>query len=244
VNPPLNLYQTAIAQPGRGPLFWMLLALLVTFALTRIVTRRIRAGSATLKNWQVGGLHVHHQVFGLMLILVSGCLEFAYRPPAPWIDVLGALFGIGMSLTLDEFALLLYLDDVYWSPEGRRSIDAVFLAAVLTALLLVGVTPLDLSGLQHELLASIALVLVVNLVVVTICFLKGKPVLGIVGLLVPVVALIGSIRLAKPTSPWAAWRYPPDSARRRKAARRFGAPYQARWNWLRDLVGGAPNPLP
>ena len=55
-------------------------------------------------------------------------------------------------------------------------------------------------------LASIALVFVVNLDVVVICFLKSKPALGIIGPLIPAVALIGSIRLAKPRSLWAAWR--------------------------------------
>ena len=64
----------------------------------------------------------------MILMIVSGGLEFAYRPELVWNDVLGALFGIGISLTLDEFALWLSLNDVYWTPEGRKSIDAVFIA--------------------------------------------------------------------------------------------------------------------
>jgi hypothetical protein len=237
----LSLYETAIEHAGRGPLFWMLVALLVTFVATRAVTRRIRAGSTGLKNWQIGGVHVHHQVFGVLAVIVSGSLEFAYRPASPWSDMLGAVFGAGVSLTLDEFALWLHLDDVYWSPQGRKSIDAVFVAIVLTALLLVGVTPLDLSEPLHEVLASVALALLLNLGLIAVCFLKGKPIVAIVGFLIPTVALVGSLRLAKPGSQWAAWRYPAGSGKRTRSERRFGPRYQARWNRVRDLVGGAPD---
>ena len=237
----MDFYEDSIQQAGRGPLFWMLIAMLITFLVTRVVTRRIRAGSRGLKNWNLGGVHVHHQVFGVLTILVAGCLEFAYQPPAPWSNVLGAFFGVGVSLTLDEFALWLHLDDVYWSPEGRKSIDAVFIAFLITGLLLVGITPFDLQSAPHELLATLAVSIVLNLTLTVITLLKAKPVLGTIGLLVPTVAAIGALRLAKPSSPWAAWRYPKGSAKRARAERRFGPGYQARWNRIRDLIGGAPD---
>jgi hypothetical protein len=232
-----------VEQASRLPLFWMLIAMLVTFVGTRVVTRRIRAGSKGLKNWTIRGIHVHHQVFGVLIMLVSGCLEFAYTPGALGSSMLAALFGVGASLTLDEFALWLHLDDVYWSPEGRKSIDAVFIAILITGLLLVGFTPLDLSGVQHQLLASLAVGVGINLLLTVTCFLKGKPVVGLVGLLVPTVALIGALRLGKPNSQWASWRYSPSSRKRSRAERRFGPAYEARWNRLRDLVGGAPDRL-
>ena len=53
-----------------------------------------------------------------------------------WIEVLAALFGVGAALALDEFALWLHLEDVYWSEEGKKSIDAVMLAAVFGLVLL------------------------------------------------------------------------------------------------------------
>jgi hypothetical protein len=237
----MNFYRSLIEQPGKGPLFCMLVALLVTFLATRVITRRIRAGSKALGNWHVGGVHVHHQVFGIIAVLISGGLEFTYRPAVPWSEVLAAIFGFGVSLTLDEFALWLHLDDVYWTPEGRKSVDAVFVAAVICALMLVGVTPLDLSGLQHEVLVAVAALLLVNLGPVVLALLKGKPIAGITGLFLPLVAIIAAIRLAKPRSQWAAWRYGKGSAKRARAERRFGPGYQARWNRLRDLVGGAPD---
>ena len=65
-----------------------------------------------------GGLHIHHLVFGIVLMMVAGFLGFAIQPDSPWLEILAGLFGIGVGLTLDEFALWLYLEDVYWSEEG------------------------------------------------------------------------------------------------------------------------------
>ena len=237
----MTLYFELFQKPGKGPLLAMLIALLVTFLVTRVITRRIRAGSTGLKNWQIGGVHVHHQVFGIVAVLISGGLEFSYRPAQPWSEALAAAFGAGVSLTLDEFALWLHLDDVYWTAEGRKSVDAVFIAVMICALMLVGVTPLDVSSFAHEVLAAVAFLLLLNLALVVLALLKGKPIAGIAGLFVPTVAIVAAIRLAKPHSQWAAWRYPEGSARRARAERRFGPRYQARWNRLRDLVGGAPN---
>jgi hypothetical protein len=234
-------YVDLIGAQGRGPLFWLFVSLLLTFAATRVVTRRIRRGSTSMKNWNVGGVHVHHQVFGIIAMLVAGCLEFGYRPGSPWGDLLGALFGFGAALTLDEFALWLYLDDVYWTPAGRRSIDAVFVVVLITGLLLVRITPVDLSGPGYLLFVSLSATLVVVLVPAAVAALKGKPFAAIAGIFLWPVVVVAALRLAKPTSPWARWRYRPGSARLARAERRFGAAYQARWNRLRDLVGGRPS---
>jgi hypothetical protein len=61
--------------------------------------------------------------------MVSGFLNFVLEPGSPGEEVLAALFGVGAGLTLDEFALWIHLEDVYWSSEGRSSIDAVVVAA-------------------------------------------------------------------------------------------------------------------
>lgn len=116
----VDVYGDLVARTDRGPLFWLFLSLLLTFLVTRFVTRWIRAGSTGLKNRNVGGVHIHHQVFGIIAVLLAGCLEFTYRPASPWSDVLGAVYGAGVALTLDEFALWLYMDDVYWTEAGRR----------------------------------------------------------------------------------------------------------------------------
>jgi hypothetical protein len=74
-------------------------------------------------------------VWGIVLILLSGFLNFVLAPSSPGSEILAALFGIGAGLTLDEFALWVHLEDVYWSKEGRSSIDAVVVAALLGGLI-------------------------------------------------------------------------------------------------------------
>jgi hypothetical protein len=237
----MSTFLSTVESSGRAPIFWMLVALVVTFMATRIVTRRIRAGSTALRNWNVGGVHLHHQVFGVIVVMVCGCLEFAYRPPAPWVELTAAGFGAGVSLTLDEFALWLHLDDVYWTPQGRASIDAVFCAIAITGLLLLGATPLDISAPQPGGWRLVVTVVVINLVLITITALKGKPILAVVAIAVPTLAIFTALRLAKPGSVWANRRYRSGSKKLERAESRFGPRYVARWNRLRDLIGGAPS---
>ena len=116
---------------------------------------------------------------------------------------------------LDEFALILHLRDVYWANEGRLSIDAVFVAAGVTALLLLGASPVgvksvaDYHGLPGSAgaMATLTLTVVVFFLLAAITLLKGKIWTGLFGLFVPPLFLVGAIRLARPTSPWARWRY-------------------------------------
>jgi hypothetical protein len=69
------------------------------------------------------GLHVHHLVFGIVLLLCTG-FALALQPPSPWLEILAAGFGIGAGLTLDEYAAWLRLEDVKLdgggTPFGRR----------------------------------------------------------------------------------------------------------------------------
>src|SRR6476469_8540371 len=128
----------------------MLIAFVVTFAVTRVITNLIRRGRGPFRDMSVGGVHIHHQVGGIFLLLGVGTVELAYRPASPWLEVLAVLFGVGAALTLDEFALWLRLDDVYWGPEGRRSVDAVLLATLVGLLLLVGLSPVDQDSSDGE----------------------------------------------------------------------------------------------
>jgi hypothetical protein len=75
-----------------------------------------------------------------------------------------------------------------------------------------------------------------------ICLLKGKVMTAVIGIVIGVVALIGAIRLAKPGSWWALRRYAARPRRASRAARRYDQRGMERWNWLRDLVAGAPSP--
>jgi hypothetical protein len=217
---------------------WMLASFLLTFLATRSITRAIRRGTGPFQDASVGGVHLHHEVYGIFLLLGTGTAEIAYRPGAPWTFVLAVLFGVGAALTLDEFALWLHLEDVYWTREGRSSVDAVLVALVVGGLLLVGANPFDADRAGSEL--GIAVTVVVNLVFALVAIVKGRVVLGVVGVFVPVVAIGGAVRLARPGSPWARRRYRPGSGRLRRAAARFPPGRRTRWDALVDLFAVAP----
>ena len=233
-------FTVALTSADHGVATWMLLAFVVTFVLTRLITRLIRAGRGPFHDMAVGGTHVHHEVYGIIAMLVSGAVEFAYRPQTPGAQILGALFGAGAALTLDEFALWLHLEDVYWSSEGRKSVDAVFVAAAAGLFLLIGGNPFSNPDGQSHLVFGLALA--VNLLLCLGSILKGKTTFGIIGLFVPFLALIGCLRLAKPRSPWARWRYPPDSRSARRSQQRYPPGRHTRLDSLKDFFGGTPQP--
>ncbi|WP_164699708.1 hypothetical protein [Modestobacter sp. KNN46-3] len=230
------------ALTGRRELVaWLVLGFLVTFLLTRFVTHAIRSGRGPFRDASVGGVHVHHEVYGIFLLLLTGTVEFAYRPAGAWGDLLAVLFGAGAALTLDEFALWLHLQDVYWSREGRSSVDAVLIAAVVGVLLLIGANPLDADGSGGE--GVLTLTVLVNLCFAVVAILKGRVVLGVVGVFVPLVAAVASVRLARPTSPWARRRYRPGSRRAARSRRRFPPGRRNHWDALVDLFAAVP-PVP
>ena len=90
---------------------------------------------------ELGGRHIHHLVWGILLLLASGYAGVAeYGTSSDSLSILvsrliALSYGIGAALTLDEFALWLNLDAAaYWSREGRESIDAVVLFGALLAI--------------------------------------------------------------------------------------------------------------
>jgi hypothetical protein len=239
-------YQRYLVDTGRAAMLWLLLGFVVTYAVTRWVTLRIRARAksdagqqaAAVKDVYIGGVHVHHQVWGILLVLVTGMLQFRFSPSSPWQEVLSALFGAGAALALDEFALWLYLEDVYWTDEGRKSIDAVMVAGVVGLALLASTSPFGVEGgsVQAQGLLVTSIGVVVHITYTMICLLKGKLATGLIGLPVPLVALVGAVRVAKPESFWARRFY--SDRKMKKAERRFGAAYAARRERLRNLVSG------
>lgn len=133
-----DLYQRHVVDAGKQPQFFVLLAFLATFSLVRFITHSIRAGRRLpfIHNISAGGRHIHHLVPGIILLLITGYLGAALDPT--WREQLAILFGIGAALTLDEFALWLNLEDVYWAKQGRDSIDAVVIFATLAGISVVG----------------------------------------------------------------------------------------------------------
>ncbi len=227
---------------GQRAGFILLGFFLAAFLFIRTSARLIRnpkvpwwPGSVTTK----GGLHLHHLVWGIVLILASGFLNFVLRPSSPWLEIFAAAFGIGAGLTLDEFALWIHLEDVYWSKEGRASIDAVVVATLLGGLIVLGIAPFDLSNRASP-ISSLVAVILIDLVFSTAAILKGKPMLGLIGIFVPPFSIVGSLRLAAPSSPWARRRYPPDGHRMARSQARFKR-IRGRRRWLMNAIGGAPS---
>ncbi len=233
------------------PVMWMFLAILITFLLTRTITRYIRrsaerpaqpvsAGKSLIGNISLGGVHIHHQVFGIFIMLISGLILIAATPEGAALNLVACGFGIGVSLVFDEFALWLHLEDVYWTAEGRQSVDAIFCVLLVTGALIGGVDLLtgELgSGPWWVSVAFLAVILVLSI----LSLLKGKVITGVVGVFVSPLVVVGALRLAKPGSWWANRHYPPGSKQLVRAQERFGAAYVDRWNRLRDLVGGKPD---
>ena len=206
-----NLYQEQVDEPGKEPLLLLLLGLVVGFVAIRTSTRLIKAQVRWWPgNISVRDVHVHHALVGVLVLLGAGTLGFTVNPAGHARGLLAAAFGVGAGLVLDEFALILHLEDVYWSQEGRRSVDAVIVAVVLAIMLIVGATPFGLSAVRANEIAArwiVVCLVVVNVLLTVITALKGKPWLALLSLSATVVGLIGSIRLAKPGSPWARYRY-------------------------------------
>jgi hypothetical protein len=236
-------YSHAIYQEGKEPLFLLILAFLVTFALTRGYTRiaRVRGwGSA-----HVGGVHMHHVVPGVLILLTVGIIDFALAPGEAVRCGLAIAFGAGAALMLDEFAMVVHIEDVYWSPEGRSSVDAVVFVAVASILLLVSSTSIDDSGSRSTVVASV----LVTAAFCLVALLKGKLKIAVLGVIILGLGIIGAVRLAKPDSWWARRFYDPGRGRRaaRKHARALkrARVRERRWEHRRlrlyDVLGGAPS---
>ncbi|MDN5860994.1 MAG: hypothetical protein L0H84_20505 [Pseudonocardia sp.] len=222
-------FDTFVAS-GRLPLFTFFCAFLAAFLFIRFSVRMIRAQVSWWPgNVTPGGMHIHHVVFGLLMMLVSGfCLVALANFQTPVANVvLASVFGIGSALVLDEFALVLHLSDVYWSKQGRSSIDAVFAAVAVTGLFLLGLHPLgfdgDFDGLAGLDAAGVVLTFVffgLQLLLAVVTFAKGKLWSGLLGLFFTPVLLVTAVRLGRPGSPWARWRYLTRPRKMERAIRR------------------------
>lgn len=236
---PSNLLDVPEQRAG----FVLLCAFLISFLFIRTSARLMRSprvpwwpGSVTTGS----GLHLHHLVWGIVLLLVAGFLGFATKAKSPWEEILAAMFGIGAGLTLDEFALWIHLRDVYWAEEGRSSFDAVVVAAVLGGLVVLGAAPFDLSSNAASVETLVAAVLI-DLLFAFLAILKGKPMMGVIGLFIPFVSLVGSIRLAAPTSWWARrWYHGKKLARSEARYKKI----KARHKRIIDAILGPPGEPP
>jgi hypothetical protein len=231
-------------EPGRESGFLVLLSFLIAFLFIRTSARLIRDPRVTWwpGNVDAGGVHIHHLVWGIGLLLIGGFAAFVSDLYAPWWQITAIMFGVGAGLTLDEFALWLRLEDVYWSTQGRASIDAVVFSALVAGLVVLGVQPFDLD--ETASIAGTAATVVLVLGIAAIAFAKGRLLLGALTLFVPVVGVITAARLAKPDSPWARRRYRGRRAHQLERSRaRFGAGRREEvvGDRLKNLIGGTPD---
>ena len=139
-------------------LFLTLVGFVCAFGFIRLSTRLMRSPRVP---WWPGsvvsedGVHVHHLFFGIVLMMVAGGLSFAAgETDGPWYAIYAVLFGIGLGLTIDEYALWLHLDDVYWSREGRSSIDATLIALGFIGFVLLAFVPTRIDDDSPAVLAT------------------------------------------------------------------------------------------
>lgn len=228
-------------------LFLVLVGFILSFAFIRMSSRIQRSPRVA---WWPGsivsdsGVHLHHLVFGIVTMMAAGAGGFLAFGNSPWTEICALAFGVGAGLTIDEFALWVYLDDVYWAEEGRKSIDATVIAAAGMMLVLLGFTPLTIEdGSIGAILGSFASALVA-FALVAICFLKGRVLHGWVGFFVFPIALYGACRLGKPDSAWARRRYG-ERRPKKQASSEARFPPDRRTdrfkNAFRDIVGGKPS---
>jgi hypothetical protein len=224
-----SLYDRAIVDTGRQAEFLYFVAFLASFGFIRTSAHMIRAQVSWWPgNVEVGGTHIHHLVWGILLLLVFGYVGVAIAPPTPWHEIVAVLFGIGTGLTLDEFALWLNLEDVYWSQKGRRSIDAVIVAAALSGMILVGFTAwLDVAkSVEDGVFAIVGAFGGIAIAVALVNLSKEKFGMAVASLFVPPVGLVAAFRLGRPGSLWAKTFYRTERKRERARAR-FGEPVEA-----------------
>ena len=223
------------------------LGLVVTFIAVRINTRLIRARV----RWWFGNigsedrLHLHHMVIGVVLMISIGFVLIAETPAGLSLQLCAFAFGAGVALTLDEFALILHLQDVYWTAEGRRSVDAVVVAMCVGFLIILGFDPLRGNGYTASATGVLGeATIAVNMCFAVVCLLKGKYWTGFLGIFVPLLAFVGAVRVARPKSPWARWRYAEKPKKMAKAQHREDR-IDATWRSWResffDLIAGKPH---
>jgi hypothetical protein len=239
-----DFWQDQLVEHDRQALFLVLVGFLGSFVFIRISTRLMRSPKVPWWPGSIvseGGVHLHHLVFGIVTMMIAGTLGFSSAGESPWFEICALAFGIGVGLTIDEFALWVHLDDVYWAEEGRRSIDATVVAAVVMALLVFGIRPFEIDSGSTALLALSLGIALLNFTIAGTCFLKDRVLHGIVGFFILPVGVYGAMRLGKPNSAWARRRYGERRPAKQVAAAERFPPDRRTQRFkerFRDIVGG------
>ncbi|MCL4286923.1 MAG: hypothetical protein KJ006_04655 [Thermoleophilia bacterium] len=239
-----SFFDEHIVDAHKLPAFIYLVFFLGTFAFIRTSAHMIRAQVSWWPgNVEVGGTHIHHLVWGICLLLIAGWVGIVLVAGSPGREIVAAAFGVGSGLTLDEFALWLELEDVYWSDDGRKSIDAVIVAAIVAGFGVLGFTVwVDAANeVAVAVHAVVGLIGAGGLVLAVVNCAKEKFGIALIGLVVPFVSLVGAFRLGRPSSPWARLFYRGERKRERARARFEGrrmleAPHVPSLRHVRDSL--------
>ncbi len=243
----LSNFWANLEQHHEQGVFLVLVGFIGSFAFIRMSTRIIRSGSVS---WWPGniesesGLHLHHLVFGIVTMMVAGTLGFVTDGRTPYSEICAFLFGVGVGLTIDEFALWVHLEDVYWAEQGRSSIDATVIAASLMGLIVLGVSPVAIESDSPEALISSVIGAMIVFAFVAVSFAKGRVLHGITGIFLGPIAIYGALRIGKPHSTWARYRYGERRPKKQAKAEERFAPERRTERFkeaFRDIVGGKPS---
>jgi hypothetical protein len=109
-----------------------------TFCTVRVITHRIRRGGGGLHNISMGGIHLHHYLWGITTVSAVGGVALRGDERMRRHPMVAMAYGVGLALIVDEFALLLDLQDVYWAKQGRWSVDLAVSIIGTTGSVLVG----------------------------------------------------------------------------------------------------------
>jgi hypothetical protein len=241
-----DFWNDQLVEHDRQWLFLVLLGFVGSFAFIRMSTRLMRSPRVPWWPGSIvsdGGVHVHHLVFGIVAMMVAGTISFAGFATTPIYEACAVVFGIGIGLTIDEFALWVHLDDVYWAKEGRQSIDATVIAVAALGLILLGVRPFEFTTDDAGAVVLSVVIVLLHVMTIVICLGKHRMLHGLLGLFFPPFAWYGAARIGKPDSAWARRFYGERNPRKQaKAERRFrpGRRTDRFQDAVRDAIGGTP----
>ncbi|MBK5109933.1 MAG: hypothetical protein JJE10_01040 [Thermoleophilia bacterium] len=240
-----QFWNDQLVENSQQGLFLILVGFLGSFLFIRMSARLMRSPRVP---WWPGsvvsesGVHLHHLVFGIVTMMAAGTFGFTFYNETPALEICALLFGVGAGLTIDEFALWVHLEDVYWAEEGRRSIDATVVAAVVMALLMFGGRPFEVATNDGVAPLIGTIVFATFLFSMSaICFLKERILHGVIGPFFFPISVYGACRLGKPDSIWGRRRYRGRNPRKlAKAEERFSPDRRTERlkEWFRDKVGG------